>query len=158
MSFPHIPIVAVRDEEQAQRCFPVFRELRPHLDELTFLARWREQAASGYEIVAIEADGVVAAAAGFRELTTMAWGHILYLDDLIALPNFRGRGFGSALLQFLQRETVTRGCAELHLDTGYARHDAHRSYLRNGFDMTCHHMAWTRPVARTIDSASGVHS
>lgn len=69
MTFPHIPIVAVRNEEQARRCFPVFRELRPHLDELTFLARWREQAASGYEIVAIEADGVVAAAAGFRECT-----------------------------------------------------------------------------------------
>jgi GNAT superfamily N-acetyltransferase len=139
------PILTVHDDEQARRCFPAFRELRPHLDEETFLARWREQAATGYEIIAIELDGTVVAAAGFRELTTMAWGRILYLDDLIALPASRGRGYGSALLRRLEAEAAARGCAELHLDTGYSRHDAHRSYLRNGFDMICHHMALSVP-------------
>ena len=42
----------------------------------------------------------------------------------------------------VKEQTLLRGCAELLLDAGYTRHDAHRSYLRRGFDMTCHHMAW----------------
>jgi GNAT superfamily N-acetyltransferase len=131
--------------ELVRRCYPAFRELRPHLDEQTFMQRWTEQSATGYEIAFIEADGVITAAAGFRELTTMAWGRILYLDDLIALPAHRGAGHGTALLQFLQHETIRRGLEELHLDTGYGRHEAHRSYLRNGFAMVCHHMSWTPP-------------
>lgn len=136
-------ITAARTAEQVRRCYPAFRELRPHLDEQTFLERWAEQSESGYEIVYIEHDGEIAAAAGFRELTTMAWGRVLYLDDLIATPARRGQGYGSALLQFLQRETIRRGLDEFHLDTGYGRHRAHRSYLRNGFSLICHHMSWT---------------
>ena len=34
-----------------------------------------------------------------------------------------------------------QGCAGVHLDTGYARHDAHRLYLRKGFRFDCHHLA-----------------
>jgi GNAT superfamily N-acetyltransferase len=139
-------IQSVLDEQSAKRCFPVFRELRPHLTEELFLQRWKEQASTGYEIVYIEDhQGIVIAAAGFRELTTMAWGRILYLDDLIALPASRGKGLGSSLLRYLQEETAARGCDEMHLDTGYGRHEAHRSYLRNGFDLICHHMSWARP-------------
>ena len=136
-------ITAASTPELVRRCYPAFRELRPHLDKQTFMERWAEQSATGYEIVFIEANGDVAAAAGFRELTTMAWGRILYLDDLIALPCRRGAGYGTALLRFLQQETIRRGLEELHLCTGYSRHDAHRSYLRNGFSMICHHMSWT---------------
>lgn len=136
-------IRAASTPELVQRCYPAFRELRPHLDEQTFMKRWAEQAGTGYEIAFIEADGEVVAAAGFRELTTMAWGRILYLDDLVALPAHRGAGYGTALLRFLQVETVRRGLEQLHLDTGYSRHEAHRSYLRNGFSMICHHMSWT---------------
>lgn len=145
MTVPNVPVVKIGTEEQARKCFAAFKELRPHLDEDTFVERWREQSVTGYEILAVEKDCEVAAAAGFRMLTTMAWGRILYLDDLIALPRNRGNGYGTVLLRYLQQETIARGCTELHLDTGYARHDAHRSYLRNGFDILCHHMSWTAP-------------
>ncbi|MDG3016804.1 GNAT family N-acetyltransferase [Speluncibacter jeojiensis] len=136
-----------RTDDDVRACFLLFRELRPFLDEETFLSRWRRQREERYELVYVrDGDGQIVAAAGFREMTTMAWGHVLYLDDLIALPSHRGRGLGSLLLRFLQDETVRRGCDQLHLDTGYTRHAAHRSYLRNGFDIVCHHMAWEPPA------------
>jgi GNAT superfamily N-acetyltransferase len=148
MASDHV-IQRALDEASVRRCFPLFAELRPHLTVDLFLRRWQEQAAAGYEIAFIEdGHGAVVAAAGFRELTTMAWGRILYLDDLIALPTRRGSGLGSSLLRHLQEEARARGCDEVHLDTGYGRHDAHRSYLRNGFDMICHHMSWAVSPAR----------
>ncbi|MEH3075105.1 MAG: GNAT family N-acetyltransferase [Quadrisphaera sp.] len=139
-------VLRATDEQAVRRCFPAYRVLRPHLDEEEFVRRWRAQAPAGFEVVFVERDGDVAVVMGFRELTTMAWGRILYVDDLVALPEHRGQGLGALLLRYAQAQTVARGCAELHLDTGYARHDAHRSYLRNGFDMVCHHMSWTPPV------------
>ena len=32
-------------------------------------------------------------------------------------------------------------CDGLHLDPGYARHDAHRLYLSKGLQFNCHHLA-----------------
>lgn len=137
-------IRVAREEEEVRRCWPAFKELRPHLqseDEL--VARWRLQTAEGYQIIYIAGGGpVAAAAAGYRFLNTLAWGKILYLDDLVALPSARGTGLGTALLKHLQDEARRTGCDALHLDTGYQRHLAHRTYFRNGFRMDCMHLAW----------------
>ena len=123
-------------------CWPVFHQLRPHLTEAEFTRRWEIQRQDGYQMVFIESEGVVVAAAGFRFLNTMAWGKILYLDDLIALQTEHGRGWGSALLKWLQEHAKTQHCDGMHLDTGYQRHAAHKAYLRNGFEFNCHHLAW----------------
>jgi GNAT superfamily N-acetyltransferase len=75
-------------------------------------------------------------------MNMMAWGKVLYLDDLIALPAQQGRGWGSALLAWLQEQARAWHCDAVHLDTGYQRHAAHKAYLRNGFELNCHHLAW----------------
>jgi GNAT superfamily N-acetyltransferase len=136
-------VCLAESEADVRLCWPAFHELRSHLlSEEDFVARWRRQIAEGYRIVYVAEKGVVAAAAGYRFLHTMAWGHILYVDDLVALPAFQRCGLGSLLLQYLQAEARKAGCAAVHLDTGYQRHLAHRSYFRNGFHLHCHHMAW----------------
>jgi GNAT superfamily N-acetyltransferase len=130
------------NDEDIRRCWPVFHELRPHLGEAEFIRRWQTQREEGYRIVFIESGGAVVAAAGFRVMNTMAWGKILYLDDLIALHTQHGRGWGSALLVWLQAQARAWHCEAVHLDTGYQRHAAHKAYLRNGFELNCHHLAW----------------
>jgi GNAT superfamily N-acetyltransferase len=135
-------IIEANNEEDVRRCWPAFQELRPHLTEGEFIRRWKTQSDEGYRIVCIESGGAVVAAAGFRIMHTMAWGKILYLDDLIALPGQQGCGWGSALLVWLQAQAKAQHCDAVHLDTGYHRHAAHKAYLRNGFELNCHHLAW----------------
>ena len=136
-------IHVAKDEIAVRQCFSVFRELRPHLRSADDLVeRWHKQLKEGYEIVFIREAGKVVAAAGYRFFHTMAWGSILYLDDLVVAPSARGLGLGAALLQFVQRKAKDHGCDSVHLDTGYQRYLAHKSYLRNGFYLRCHHMAW----------------
>ncbi|GGS91967.1 GNAT family N-acetyltransferase [Streptomyces cinerochromogenes] len=130
------------DEESVRRCWPLFVQLRPHLTgEEEFLARWARQRPEGYRIVYAEHEGSVLGAAGFRVLHTMAWGRILYLDDLVVDEGARGTGVGSRLLGALKDIAREEGCEEFHLDTGHQRHAAHRAYLRNGFHFDCHHLA-----------------
>jgi GNAT superfamily N-acetyltransferase len=136
-------IQAADNEAAVRQCLPVFHELRPHIQsEDEFVERWRRQVQEGYRIVYIQEGERVVAAAGYRFLNTMAWGHILYIDDLIALQTSHRTGLGTRLLQHLQKEAKDKGCDAVHLDTGYQRHLAHRAYLRNGFHLDCHHMAW----------------
>jgi len=138
-----LEICIAKHEAEVRQCWPVFYELRPHLQsEDEFLERWRTQVNEGYEIIYVSEENQVVAAAGYRFLNTMAWGHILYIDDLVATKALHGTGLGTLLLQRLQKEAVDRGCDAVHLDTGYQRHLAHRAYLRNGFQIHCHHMAW----------------
>jgi GNAT superfamily N-acetyltransferase len=130
-------------EQDARRCWPVFRELRENIPtEEEYLRRWKVQREEGFQVVFIEDGSEVVAVGGYRISHSMAWGRFLYLDDLAALPARRGEGLGAAILGFVQEEARRAGCEAVHLDTGYHRHQAHKSYLRNGFEMTCHHMEW----------------
>jgi GNAT superfamily N-acetyltransferase len=138
----NIEILHAHDEAVVRQCWDVFRELRPHLSEAEFLQRWRRQNAEGYRIVYLKSEDGVVAAAGFRILNTMAWGKIIYLDDLVALASEHSRGWGTQLLQWLQETARQNHCEGIHLDTGYHRFAAHRAYLRNGFRLNCHHLTW----------------
>lgn len=136
-------IQLAKSEAEVRRCWSAFHELRPHLrSEEEFVECWRKQLAEGYRIVYIVENEAVGAAAGYRFFHTMAWGRILYVDDLVAVQPLHRTRLGTLLLQHLQAEAKRNGCAAVHLDTGYQRHLAHRAYLRNGFHFHCHHMAW----------------
>ena len=128
--------------EELLSCWTAFKQLRPHLfDSEELVSRWTEQRGEGYRVVYVEKSGSALAVAGFRILTTMAWGRVLYVDDLVALEDCRGQGLGAHLLTWLKAEAANRKCRAVHLDTGYQRHAAHKSYLRNGFQLNCHHLA-----------------
>ena len=61
-----------------------------------------------------EADGVPAGfALYFTNYSTFLTRPGLYLEDLFVLPEYRGRGFGKALLAALAALAVERGCGRL---------------------------------------------
>lgn len=126
---------------QAERLHRVFSHLRPHLEADAFVMQVNRQRQQGYELVAYEDDeGEYTSGAGFRLLEFLAWGRVLYVDDFVTHPDCTGRGHGSVVLDWVIERARNTACDAVHLDTGYARHDAHRLYLRKGFRMTCHHM------------------
>ncbi len=122
------------------------RALRTHhSDEAAFVRRVDEvQRSEGYRIVgAFEDDGSVTAVAGFRLIHNLAWGDVIYVDDLSTLPQARRSGHGRALLEWCADEARRLECDALHLDSGVEanRADAHRLYLNTGMRITAHHFA-----------------
>ena len=81
------------------------------------------------------------AVAGFRVGHSLAWGHYLYVDDLLTAPDARRQGHAGALLDWLAQEGRKLGCGQLHLDsgTGPERFDAHRLYHNHGLAIYSHH-------------------
>lgn len=138
-------IFLARTDSQIESCFEAFSVLRPHLKRDQFLAQVRRQEAQGYQLLALEDDEFVKSAAGFRLAEFLAWGRVLYIDDLTTLPDARGRGFAGMLLDWISAHAEQHGCGAVHLDTGYTRHAAHRVYLSKGFELSCHHLA--KPIA-----------
>lgn len=134
-------ILQMQSESDVEACFPVFHALRPHLTKDVFAAQVLRQQSQGYDILALKHEGVVKSVAGFRIAEFLAWGKVLYIDDLATLPGQTSHGFAGALLDWLLEHARRHQCDAVHLDTGYARHAAHRLYLRKGFQLACHHMA-----------------
>jgi len=134
-------IALAETEADIARCCPVMAELRPHLVATEFAARVRKQQATGFHLAYLEEVGEVRAVAGFRYLETLAWGKILYVDDLVAAPAQRSRGHGGQLFDWLVAQAKQNNCDEFHLDSGVQRFGAHRFYLTQRMDITCHHFA-----------------
>ena len=136
-----IEIHLTREPEDIERCFPVMFELRPHLVQSEFLARVHSQQREGYLLARLEDNGAIKAVAGFRLLENLAWGKFLYVDDMVTSADARSCGHGEALFQWLVDYAKTHNCAQLHLDSGVQRFDAHRFYLRHKMQISSHHFA-----------------
>jgi len=129
--------------------FEALRVLRPHVASAEeFVDRVnRAQRPEGYRLVGSfasdDADGAgePVAAAGFRRLHTLAWGDILYIDDLVTMESHRGQGHAQRLLDWVLTEARRLGCAGVHLDSAPHRHAAHRLYLNEGFQIASFHFS-----------------
>jgi GNAT superfamily N-acetyltransferase len=118
-------------------------ELRPNFPSVEAFIRQIDQVqrAEGYRLVGSFDDAAdhAVAVAGFRTGHNLAWGSYLYVDDLITLPAFRGRGHADALMRWLFDEARRLGCDQLHLDSGTHRRDAHRFYFKHELAISSFH-------------------
>jgi GNAT superfamily N-acetyltransferase len=117
----------------------VMHELRPHRAVADLPALIDAQRADGYRLVASFDSEAAVAVLGFREGTNLAWGHHVYVDDLVTLPSARKGGHARGLLDWVASEAARLGCEQVHLDSGTHRNAAHRVYLANGYDITSFH-------------------
>ena len=129
---PNIHIAETPAEIAA--CFPVMAQLRPQYAQDEFMTRVQRQIKDGYRLASLSANGVVQAVAGYRFIENLAWGRFLYVDDLVTDQAARSQGCGKALLAWLTEHARQNRCAQLHLDSGAHRKDAHRFYLREGME------------------------
>ncbi len=136
------PNVVIRDaatDEEIACCFPVMRQLRPHLVESEFVATVRRQMRGGYILAFLEDDGEVRAVAGYRLTENLHSSRFLYVDDLVTDSAARSRGHGGRLLAWLTERGRRAGCRSLQLDSGVQRVDAHRFYHVNRMTISSHH-------------------
>ena len=134
-----ITIRLAQTDAEKLACFPVMKELRPHLEKADFLPQLGRQEAQGYQLAFAEEGSQVVAVAGFWINEAFAYSKYLYVYDLVTSETARSSGQGGALLEFLKTLARDAGCKQLHLDSGVQRFRAHKFYLREGFIISAHH-------------------
>jgi GNAT superfamily N-acetyltransferase len=121
-------------------CFPVLKQLRPHLaDEAELLARVRRQEAEGYRLLMASHGDDVVGAAGYRMGENLIRGRFVYVDDLAVLERKRRSGIGMRLLDQIERLAKETGCRWITLNTGLDNALAQRFYFRWGMLSTALH-------------------
>lgn len=128
-----IDLRLVDAEDEVARCFPVMRQLRPHLaSEVEFVERWKRQKETGYRLLALWEGGRPMALAGFRVQENLIFGPHLYVDDLVTDARERSSGRGRILMDRLKAEGQRLGLEMLILDTPLSNALGHRFYFREG--------------------------
>lgn len=61
-------------------------------------------------------------------------GLIAHIDELVIEESYRRRGFGAELLEAAAAASRKKGCKVVELDSAFFREDAHRFYLKEGFE------------------------
>jgi GNAT superfamily N-acetyltransferase len=136
-----MPIALATTENEIKRCFPVMAELRTQLNAEQFLQQVKHQQQAGYQLAFLEDAGVVRSLAGFRLMEMLAFGKLMYVDDLVTASNDRSKTYGGQLFDWLVQHARAQGCVQLHLDSGVHRFSAHRFYLAKRMEITSHHFA-----------------
>lgn len=114
-------------------CFPVMRELRPHLADAQELVRKVSRMRSqGYRLLAARRDGVAVGLAGYRLQEMLVHGPFVYVDDLVVTEAERRTQLGAKLLDEVGRVGRAHGCERLVLDTALTNVLGQRFYFRYG--------------------------
>ena len=77
------------------------------------LEEWIFKKKKAEVVFAVENGKEVGFALFFHNFSTFLGRSGIYLEDLFVLPEHRGKGYGKALLKFLAKTTVERGCGRL---------------------------------------------
>jgi GNAT superfamily N-acetyltransferase len=83
-------------------------------------------------LVAEDAGSLIAFCTAYLELNSVRFGERCWLEDFAVDPERRSQGIGALLLAAAKEWARTAGATHLELDSGLARHAAHRFYEREG--------------------------
>ena len=134
-------------EQETAVAFAALSVLRPMLTDMNrFVEQVNQlQRPQGYRLLGIFEEGKHSAVAvcGFRQATNLVNGVHIHIDDMVVIPNSRGRGHATSLLQEVAKISREQGISHIYVESniGSERTDARRFYFRHGFDIVGYHFA-----------------
>jgi ribosomal protein S18 acetylase RimI-like enzyme len=132
----------VETDDEIQQCREVAFLLRPHLDKNKWSSMISEMMKNEkYNIAGIVDEGQFVAFAGYRFMTSLHSGNIIYIDDLCTLESHRGKGLASELLRFVKAVAISENKDAVVLDTDFHNNTAQKVYLKHGFELAALHLS-----------------
>ena len=104
----------------------------------------RERASEGFRravsqersdvLIAFDGGQPVGGATVYVGILSIRYGLRCFVEDLVVLPDQRGKGVGKVLLDAAEDWGRKHGCDFIQLHSGTGRKDAHRFYVTSGMD------------------------
>ncbi|GLU55377.1 hypothetical protein Dfri01_48380 [Dyadobacter frigoris] len=134
-------IKLIKTALEIEQCREVAFLLRPHLDKNKWPSMVSEMMQNEkYSIAGIMDGEKFVAFAGYRVMTSLHTGNIIYIDDLCTLESHRGKGFASQLLEHVKAIAISKNVDAVVLDTDFLNNTAQKVYLKHGFKLAALHL------------------
>lgn len=93
-------------------------------------------------LLAVEGGRVIGLASVYVDILSIRYGPRCWLQDLVVTAPRRSGTVGKQLMDAATGWAKERGCTHLELNSGEARSDAHRFYLREGMLQSACFQRW----------------
>jgi len=127
-------------ESDLREAYPVMDQLRPVGEEAFLDLVEGMRASEDYRLFALRdgPDDEIRALAGLAVGVTLYHGRHVWVHDLVVDEPYRGEGYGSRLLAWVEDWADARDCSRVELASGLWRDDAHEFYEQNGMERYCY--------------------
>ena len=133
-------LVELTGEAELREAYPVMEQLRPVGEEefLELVDTMRDE--SGYQLFALRdgPDDEIRALAGIVVQTNLYHGKHAWVQDLVVDEPYRGEGYGTTVLAWVEEWAEERDCSCFELASGLWRDEAHRFYEQVGMEKYCY--------------------
>ena len=88
---------------------------------------------NNYKQLIVVENGITIALAGFWIGTKLWSGKYLELDNVVVHEDFRSKGIGSIMTNYLNQKAIDEDCMMIVLDAFSTNFGAHKFYMNHGF-------------------------
>jgi GNAT superfamily N-acetyltransferase len=112
----------------------LFALLEPQIDSAIVLERMTAMRAQGWRCLGAFAGQEIVAMAGYSKRQHLFSGLVAYVENLVVVPDWRGRGVGERLMRWIEDWARAEGCTMVTLDAYAVNLAAREFYARLAYD------------------------
>ncbi len=120
--------------KELESVWEVLSQLRDKLDYDEFEDLIYEMRSKEYKMFGLFEGEELVTYAGAYIQTNLYHKRHLFVDDLVTYESVRSRGYGKAMIEYLDNYAKIGGCERVVLSSARQRQDAHRFYNKLGFE------------------------
>ena len=113
--------------------FPLIQQLYPDYSTEKYHDLLSAMLPNNYKQLIVVANGITIALAGFWIGTKLWSGKYLELDNVVVHEDFRSKGIGSIMTDYLNQKAMDEQCNMIVLDAFSTNFGAHKFYMNHGF-------------------------
>jgi diamine N-acetyltransferase len=118
---------------------PLLLQLNNKIDEETMRSRLSEMITQGYECVGVyDADKLIGIS-GLWILTKYYIGRHIEPDNVFILPEYRGKGIGEKLMEWIYAYAKSRGCVASELNCYVTNNGGQKFWINEGYKILAFH-------------------
>jgi GNAT superfamily N-acetyltransferase len=135
------------EKEDFESVFPLFQQLWPNkpINQEELKKVFHRGTESGSDVLlCLEYNHIVIGFCAYAIVNNF-WqeGYISYIYAMVIDENYRGKGYGSDLLQEAISKSREQGMKRVELDSGFPREQAHKFYEKFGFEKRAYLFSYT---------------
>jgi GNAT superfamily N-acetyltransferase len=125
--------------EEIGEVLPFLRMLNGAFDEETMRERLAGMFAQGYECVGVFEGSVLVGISGLWTLTKHYVGRHIEPDNVVIHPDYRGRGVGEAMMQWIEAYGRSKGCVAAELNCYVTNSGGQKFWANQGYKIIGFH-------------------
>jgi GNAT superfamily N-acetyltransferase len=134
-----MPTISLIPKENIESILPLIKMLNTSLNDEDLLARLNEMLEQGYECVGVYDNDTLIGISGLWTLTKLYVGRHMEPDNVIIHPDYRNKGIGELLMNWIYNYAREKGCVASELNCYVNNDKGQKFWVKEGYKLLGYH-------------------